>query len=82
MASATWTSFCACTGKSHENLIQCPDCHARNPQISVSSSTSVQGDTVDLTIDSPPPRTQAAVSVSAAPKFTNYNYKNGTETLY
>lgn len=92
MNLVTWTSFCGRTGKSHDNLIQCPDCHVRNPQIphSISSSTSVRRDVVDLSIDSSPPssppppppaRTQAAVLVSAAPKFVNYNRERGAETL-
>jgi len=53
MNSAAWTSFCDCMRKSHDNLIQCSDCHAWNSQIShsVSSSISVQRDIVDLSID-------------------------------
>lgn len=82
MTSTAWTPFCSLTGKSHENLIQCPDCHAQNPRVSsISSSISVRSGPVDLTLDSPPPRTQAAVSVSAAPKFANYNRESGAETL-
>ena len=84
MDSAVWTSFCGCTGKSHDNLIQCPDCHARNPQISysVSSSTSapasVRREVIDLRSDSPP-RTKAAVSVAAS-RFPIYNREHGAET--
>jgi hypothetical protein len=83
MDSAVWTSYCGVTGKSHENLIQCSDCHAKNPQIShsFSSSTSVRREVVDLSIDSPPSRTQAAVSVSAAPRFASYNREHGAEAL-
>jgi len=82
MDSVAWTLYCGRTGKSHENLIQCPDCQAINPQISHPvSSTSVRREVIDLSIDSPPSRTQSAVSVSAAPKFANYNHKNGAETL-
>jgi hypothetical protein len=93
MDSAVWTPYCGITGESHENLIQCPDCHAKNPQVfsSISSSAAVQraavsstsvrrAEVFDLT-DSPPSRPQAAVSVSAASKFTNYNREHGAETL-
>jgi hypothetical protein len=82
MDSVVWTPYCGVDGKSHENLIQCSNCHARNPQIShsIPTSISVRKDVVDLSLDSPP-RTESAVSVSAAPKFSNYNHEHGAESL-
>ncbi len=94
MESTAWTQFCGVTGRSHENLIQCPDCLVKNPQVFssissaaavrqavVPSSTSVRrAEVLDLT-DSPPSRPQAAVSVSSISKFTNYNREHGAEAL-
>ena len=86
MNSAAWTSFCDCTEKSYNNLIQCFDCSARNSQISysvfsfISVSVSIQTEIVDLSINSSS-CTQVAVSVSVS-KFSVYNCEQGTETLY
>ena len=90
MNSAAWTSFCDHTEKSHDNLIQCSDCHAQNSQIShsVFSSIFIQRDIVDLSIDSFSSSSfsfsfymQAAVQISTVPKFANYNCECGAETL-
>jgi hypothetical protein len=86
MNSIAWTLFCGVTGKSHENLIQCSDCKAKNPRVFpfISSTTPVRREVIDL-IDSSPSHTQAisscteaAVSVPA-PKFASYNRESGAE---
>jgi hypothetical protein len=50
-----WAPFCGINGKKHnENIINCPDCGARNPRV------PQLGEVVDLSADDPP---STAISV-------------------
>jgi hypothetical protein len=49
-----WAPFCGVNGQKHdENVINCPDCGARNPRVPL-------GEVVDLLADDPP---STAISV-------------------
>ena len=84
MASVSWTPFCGVDGSSHEHLIYCHRCHARNPQVSYTSSNPVRSSEVIEVSDSPP-RTQAPTSIlttsQLGPRFADYNRTQGAEAL-
>ena len=83
----SWTFFCEVTEDSHENLIQCSHCHARNSQISftVSSNISVRRtEIVDLRdfFFSLQSKSSIFTTSQIASRFAFYNHAESAETLH